>query len=156
MTAKARKPPEGGTLSEYIERWENEGGAPECRNRSRKKRPRVANRPAKSMVDIETGEADEKGAVADNPAAVSLDRRGVHSASDSRKPRAVKRGAGCKRNQSSSVQGSGLPRRRQPQGGEPVVVPIIADDEANGIEAADVHAVAVRVEIRTPDPSFLE
>jgi hypothetical protein len=82
MTAKARKPPEGGTLSEYIERWENEGGAPECGNRSRKKRPRVANRPAKSMADIETGEAEKKGAVANNPVAASLDRRGVHSAGD--------------------------------------------------------------------------
>ena len=39
-----------------------------------------------------------------------------------------------------------LPRRRNAQVGVPVVVPIVVDVEAIGIEIADVHAVAVRVE----------
>ena len=40
-----------------------------------------------------------------------------------------------------------LPGDRQTQVGVPVVVPVVVDVEAIGIEIADVHAVAVRVEI---------
>lgn len=47
-----------------------------------------------------------------------------------------------------------LPSRREPQVGVPVVIPVVVDVETLGIEVADVHAIAVRVERNCPFPSM--
>ena len=63
-----------------IERFENEGGATKAGELSRKKRPRDANQLANSIVDIATGEANDRKPAPEeqgkDPAAVSLGRRG--------------------------------------------------------------------------------
>ena len=81
MTDKARKPPTQPTPpADAIERWDDEGGAPTSGNRSRKKRPRDTNVLAKRIVDIATGETEDRAPTPEeqgkDPAAVSLGRRG--------------------------------------------------------------------------------
>lgn len=46
-----------------------------------------------------------------------------------------------------------LPGRREPQVGVALVVPVVVDVQTLGIEVADVHAIAVRVERIYPFPS---
>jgi hypothetical protein len=77
MTGKAKKP-----TRKAVERWETEGGATAegPQTPKRKKRPRDANQLAKSIVDIATGETEDREPTPEeqgkDPAAVSLGRRG--------------------------------------------------------------------------------
>jgi hypothetical protein len=77
MTGKAKKPP-----SKALQRWDTEGGAAENgpQQEPRRKRPRDTNQLAKSIVDIATGEVEDREPTPEeqgnDPAAVSLGRRG--------------------------------------------------------------------------------
>lgn len=77
MTGKAKKPP-----SKAIQRWDTEGGAAPSgpQQEPRKKRPRDANQLAKSIVDIATGEDEDREPTPEeqgkDPAAVALGRKG--------------------------------------------------------------------------------
>ena len=77
MTDKAKK-----QARKALQRWETEGGATEQGSQvpKRKKRPRDANQLAKSIVDIATGETEDREPTPEeqgkDPAAVSLGRRG--------------------------------------------------------------------------------
>ena len=66
-----------------LERWNNEGGAPasgDVATRNRPKRPRDLNQWAKRMVDIATGEVEDREPTPEeqgkDPAAVALGRKG--------------------------------------------------------------------------------
>src|SRR5256885_13714652 len=66
--------------SKTIERFENEGGTTKAGELSRKKRPRDFAQRAKMIVDIATGEIEDREPTPEeqgkDPAAVSLGRRG--------------------------------------------------------------------------------
>jgi len=76
MTSR-KKPP---INHKSLERFEGEGGTTRAGELSRKKRPRDANQLAKSIVDIATGETEDREPTPEeqgkDPAAVSLGRRG--------------------------------------------------------------------------------
>jgi hypothetical protein len=57
MSGKAKKPP-----SKAMQRWDTEGGASQNgpQQEPRRKRPRDANQLAKSIVDIATGEVEDR------------------------------------------------------------------------------------------------
>jgi hypothetical protein len=76
MTRKAKKP----TLK-ALQRWETEGGATEDGPQTpKRRRPHDANQLAKSIVDIATGEIDDREPTPEeqgkDPCAVSLGHRG--------------------------------------------------------------------------------
>jgi hypothetical protein len=81
MTGKAKKPPTDAQMkAKAIARWNNEGGAPASGDvsvRKRPKRPRDPNQLAKRIVDIATGEAEDRDPDdGKDPAAVALGREG--------------------------------------------------------------------------------
>jgi hypothetical protein len=64
-----------------LQRWNNEGGAPKG---GRARRPRDPNQLAKSIVDIATGQADErKPESTKNQAAAELGRKGGKARAES-------------------------------------------------------------------------
>ena len=72
MTGNAKKP----TLK-ALQRWETEGGATEDGPQTpKRRRPHDANQLAKSIVDIATGEIDDREEQGKDPCAVSLGHRG--------------------------------------------------------------------------------
>jgi hypothetical protein len=79
----AVKHPKKPTDARSLARWNNEGGAPasgDVSNRKHPKRPRDLNQWAKAMVDIATGEVEDRAPTPEeqgkDPAAVALGRRG--------------------------------------------------------------------------------
>ena len=74
MTGKAKKP-----TRKALQRWETEGGATEDGPQT-PRRPHDANQLSKSIVDIASGETDDRKLApeeqAKDPSAVSLGRRG--------------------------------------------------------------------------------
>jgi hypothetical protein len=78
MTDKAKKPPAINHKS--VERFENEGGTTKAGELARRKRPADFAQRAKMIVDIATGEIEDREPSPEeqgkDPAAVSLGRRG--------------------------------------------------------------------------------
>ena len=79
----ADKHPKKPNDTKALARWNNEGGAPasgDVSNRKHPKRPRDLHQWAKHMVDLATGEVEDREPTPDeqgkNPAAVELGRRG--------------------------------------------------------------------------------
>ena len=75
MTGKATNP-----SNKALQRFVNEGGTTRAGELAHKKRPRDANQFGKSIVDIATGETEDREATPEeqgtDPAAVDLGRRG--------------------------------------------------------------------------------
>ena len=76
MTRKAKKP-----TRKALQRWETEGGATEDGPQTpKRRRPHDANQLSKSIVDIASGETNDREPApeeqAKDPSAVSLGRRG--------------------------------------------------------------------------------
>ena len=78
-----KRPKRPDNTPKAIERWNNEGGAPasgDVATRNRPKRPRDLNQWAKRMVDIATGEVEDRELTPEeqgkDPAAVALGRKG--------------------------------------------------------------------------------
>lgn len=76
MTGNAKKP-----MLKALQRWETEGGATEDGPQTpKRRRPHDANQLAKSIVDIATGEIDDREPTPEeqgkDPCAVSLGHRG--------------------------------------------------------------------------------
>jgi len=103
MTEKS-KPPVVDADPKAIASWEAEGGAPASGDQStikHPKRPRDLNQWAKRMLDIATGEVEDRAPMPEeegkDPAAVSLGRRGglkggkARAASMTPEPRAKRR-----------------------------------------------------------------
>jgi hypothetical protein len=106
MTGKAKKP----TLKS-LQRWETEGGATEDGPQTpKRRRPRDAGQLAKSIVDIATGEIDDREPTPEeqgkDPCAASLGHRGdlkggkaqAASMSPTRRAQVAKAAAKARRN----------------------------------------------------------
>src|SRR5215211_2208192 len=79
----AEKQPKKPNDAKALSRWNNEGGAPaagDASARKHPKRPRDLNQWAKHMVDVATGEIEDREPTPEeqgkDPAAVALGRRG--------------------------------------------------------------------------------
>jgi hypothetical protein len=80
------KRPKGHNPSQKsLQRWENEGGAPK-----RRKRPRDFNQAAKMVIDIATGEVEDRPPTPEeqgkDPAAAALGQKGGKSRARSLSP----------------------------------------------------------------------
>jgi len=77
MTKTPKRP---DNTSKALERWENEGGAPASGDRAVRKRPRDPAQLAKFIVDVATGQVEDREPTPEeqgkNPAAVALGRKG--------------------------------------------------------------------------------
>jgi hypothetical protein len=88
MTAKTPKRPDNN--SRALERWENEGGAPASGDRAVRKRPRDPAQLAKFIVDVATGQVEDREPTPEeqgkDPSAAALGRKGGAARAKSMSP----------------------------------------------------------------------